>query len=106
MANAIIKKAYDQLLTLGIDALDNRYVAVDPNFTSLFMNSKSQFDDQKHILGQVTGALEISLPLERAILSTYADAGVQNWHERGLDFSWTYHAERGMRLSVLVSKTN
>ena len=105
MANAIIKKAYEKLLTLGIDALDNRYVAVDPNFTSLFMNSRHEFDDQKFILGQVTSALEVSLPLERAILSTYADAGVQNWYERGLDFSWTYHKERGMRISVLVSRT-
>ena len=60
------------------------------------MNSKSQFDDQKHILGQVSGALEISLPFERAILSAYADAGVQNWYERGLDFAWPYRAERGM----------
>ena len=34
MANAIIKKAYDQILTLGIDTLDKRYVAVDPNLMS------------------------------------------------------------------------
>jgi hypothetical protein len=105
MANAIIKKAVEILKSEGIDAFDNDYIAVDEDFNSIFLNTKMRH----HAAGDEAGekllkALAISVPLSRAIGATSADMGMQHWHERGLEFSWSYHPDRGSRISILASK--
>ncbi len=106
MANAIIKKAVEHLKSEGIDALNDQYVAVDKDYNSLFLTTKSRWDDKGTETGNhVYKGLEISLPLRRAIAETSSDLGTLHWHERGLEFSWSYHPDRGVILYVLVSRT-
>ena len=106
MSNARIKKAVEYLKSVDIDCFDNRYVAVDPEFNSLFlstMNSNSAPGDEAQ--AHVYKALEVSEPLARSIQHTTAMAGTKHWHEKGLEFSWHYHPEIGLNLSVLAERT-
>lgn len=105
MANAIIKKAVDHLKTVGIDAFENDYVAVDKDYSSIYLNTTHKYDEKgNEIEEHLYDALELSVPLRRSISKTSADMGMQYWHERGLEFSWSFHPDRGTRISILTSR--
>jgi hypothetical protein len=105
MANAQIKKAADYLKRLEIDVFNDEYIAVDPDYNSLFLSTKgSNNAGGNNAERLVYEALEITVPLQRAIQHTTAMAGTKNWHEKGLEYSWHYHPEIGLNLSVLAAK--
>lgn len=105
MAVIKIKDAAEALKAAGIDVFDNKYVAGDEDFHSLFFSSHSGNDSKgNQIQWEVYEALKVSEPLRRAISHTTAMSGTKNWYEKGLDYSWHYHPEIGLNLTVLTSR--
>lgn len=105
MANAQIKKAVEFLKGVELDVFNDEYVAVDPEFNSLFLGTKgSNSAGGNNAERLVFEALEMTIPLRRSIQHTTAMAGTKYWHEKGLEYSWHYHPEIGLNLSVLSAK--
>lgn len=106
MSVVTIKQAADALGAMGVDVFNNQFIAVDPEFHSLFLSTGSDGNragDEAQM--QVYQALQVSEPLLRAIGHTTSMSGTKSWYEKGLDYSWHYHPEIGLNLSVLTSRS-
>ena len=77
------------------------YLSVDPDGQSAHFSYHHTGADMFRVFEVMMGFSE---PLKQAIASTNAMQGTRTWSERGMNFSWAYHPDNGLNLSIQVQE--